>query len=318
MKLIFRTLKRSKLLIAVAAFVALALLVVGCSSGTKTGQTSSKTSGNLSGTIKIDGSSTVAPISEAVAEEFMTVNPGVKVIVGISGTGGGFKKFTSGETDISDASRPIEDAEKALAKKNGIEYIEIPVAYDGISIVVNKNNNWAKDITVNELKKIWEPNSQVKTWKDIRPEWPNEKLILYGPGTDSGTFDYFTSEINGQEKASRADYTASEDDNVLVQGIAGDKGALGYFGYAYYVENKDKLNILSVNGVKPTEDTIKNGSYKPLSRPIFIYINKKALKRPEVKEFIRFYLTDGVQLIPEIGYIPLDKSSYDKSLGLIR
>jgi len=318
MKLISRTLKRSKLLIAVAAFVALALLVVGCSSGTKTGQTSSKTSGNLSGTIKIDGSSTVGPISEAVAEEFMTVNPSVKVIVGISGTGGGFKKFTSGETDISNASRPIEDAEKALAKKNGIEYIEIPVAYDGISIVVNKNNNWAKDITVNELKKIWEPNSQVKTWKDIRPEWPNEKLILYGPGTDSGTFDYFTSEINGQEKASRADYTASEDDNVLVQGIAGDKGALGYFGYAYYHENKDKLKILSVNGVKPTEDTIKNGSYKPLSRPIFIYINKKALKRPEVKEFIRFYLTDGVQLIPEIGYIPLNKSSYDKSLGLIR
>lgn len=316
MDFISRMSKGSKTLAIAIMFVVVALAVVGCSSsGTK-----SSTGGSgeeLSGVVKIDGSSTVGPISEAVAEEFMASHPDVRVTVGISGTGGGFKKFTTGETDISDASRPIKDEEKAVAEKNGIEYIEIPVAYDGIAVVVNNANDWATDITVDELKKIWEPGSKVKTWKDVRPEWPDEKIVLYGPGTDSGTFDYFTDEINGEEGASRTDYTASEDDNVLVQGVAGDKGALGYFGHAYYAKNMGKIKALSVNGVEPTDETIEDGSYSPLSRPIFIYVSKKSLERPEVKEFVKFYLTEGVSLIPEVGYISLGDADYKKSLGLI-
>jgi len=317
MNFISRMSKGSKALAIAAMFVVVALAVVGCSSSGTKSSTAGGNGEELSGTIKIDGSSTVGPISEAVAEEFMALHPDVRVTVGISGTGGGFKKFTVGETDISDASRPIKDEEKAVADKNGIEYMEIPVAYDGISVVVNNANDWAKDITVDELKKIWEPNSSVKTWKDIRPEWPAEKIRLYGPGTDSGTFDYFTGEVNGEEGASRTDYTASENDNDLVQGVAGDKGALGYFGFAYYAENTSKVKALSVNGVEPTDETIKDGSYAPLSRPIFIYVSKKSLERPEVVEFVKFYLTDGVSLIPEVGYIPLGDTEYEKSLGLI-
>lgn len=310
MRLFSRMSSKSKFLVIAAFALVLALAVVGCGSAGKTGKT-----------IKIDGSSTVGPISEAVAEEFMAQHPDVKVTVGISGTGGGFKKFTVGETDISDASRPIKDEEKTAAEQNSIEYVEIPVAYDGISVVVNNANDWAKSITVDELKKIWEPDSKITNWNQVRSEWPDEKLILYGPGTDSGTFDYFTDEINGEEGASRTDFTASEDDNVLVQGVAGDKGALGYFGYAYYKENTDKIKALGVNGgsgvVEPSEETIKDGSYKPLSRPIFIYVSKKALGNPEVKEFVKFYLTEGVSLIPEVGYVPLDSAEYEKSLGLI-
>lgn len=327
MKLFSRMSRQSKLLVIAALSLVFALTVIGCSSGGKTDSTGSsentaETSGSqLSGTIKIDGSSTVGPISEAVAEEFMAQHPDVKVTVGISGTGGGFKKFTVGETDISDASRPIKDEEKASAEQNSIEYVEIPVAYDGISVVVNNANDWAKSITVDELKKIWEPNSKITNWNQVRSDWPDEKLVLYGPGTDSGTFDYFTDEINGEEGESRTDYTASEDDNVLVQGVAGDKGSLGYFGFAYYKENTDKIKALSVDGgsgaVEPSMETIKDGSYAPLSRPIFIYVSKKSLERPEVKEFVKFYLTEGVSLIPEVGYIPFEDDKYEASLGLI-
>ncbi|MFZ5645724.1 MAG: PstS family phosphate ABC transporter substrate-binding protein [Bacillota bacterium] len=280
-------------------------------------------SGNgLNGTIKIDGSSTVFPISEAVAEEFKKANPGVNITVGISGTGGGFKKFAAGETDISDASRPIKDNEKQKALENKIEYIEIPVAYDGLSVVINKENTWVDKLTTEELKKIWEPGSTVKKWNQVRPDWPDIEIKLYGPGTDSGTFDYFTEAINGKEKASRSDYTPSEDDNVLVQGVAGDKGALGYFGFAYYIENKDKLKIVPIDAGKgaiaPEEKTINDGTYKPLSRPIFIYVSKASLQRPEVKEFIKYYLTEGPKLIPQVGYISLPDNMYKESLAKIQ
>jgi phosphate transport system substrate-binding protein len=320
MEFVSRIVKRNKLFVLAIIAALFALTVVGCTSGTKANTGGNTDGSGLSGTIKIDGSSTVAPISEAVAEEFMAANPGVQVTVGTSGTGGGFKKFTAGAIDISDASRHIKDGEKEAAEKNGIEYIEIPVAYDGISIVVNPDNNWAKSITVEELGKVWAPDSKVKTWKDVRADWPAQKLILYGPGTDSGTFDYFTGEINGEEGASRADYTASEDDNVLVQGVAGDKGALGYFGYAYYAENTSKIKALPVDGgngaVEPTDTTIKDGTYKPLARPVFIYVNKKALERPEVKAFLEFYLTEGRALVSEVGYIPLNDAEYEQGLAL--
>lgn len=289
------------------------LLLAACGGGAQGGSGSEETGaggGNLSGTIKIDGSSTVYPITQAVAEEFMAENSGVNIPVGVSGTGGGFEKFSRGETDISNASRPIKDEEKAKAKENGIEYTELTVAIDGISVVVNPQNDWVDHLTVDELKKIWEPNSKVKKWSDIRPGWPDEPIKLYGPGTDSGTFDYFTGEIVGEEGASRTDYTASEDDNQLVTGVANDKYALGYFGYSYYVENKDKLKAVPIdagNGpVEPTDETIANGTYKPLSRPIFIYVNNEAYKtRPEVKAFVDYYLEVVKEIAPEVGYIAL-------------
>ena len=278
-------------------------------------------SGNLKGTVKIDGSSTVFPITEAVAEEFGMVREHrrVRVTVGVSGTGGGFKKFLAGETDINDASRPIKQKEIDKAKKNGVRYIELPVAFDGLSVVVNKENTWVDYLTVAELKKIWEPGSKVKTWKDIRSSWPDKKIQLYGPGTDSGTFDYFTETINGKSQASRSDFTKSEDDNVLVNGVAGDKGSLGYFGYAYYVENKDKIKAVPIKQgdkapVAPTMTTINNGSYAPLSRPIFIYVNLKSAKKPEVKAFIHFYLKHAKELVKEVGYIPLPDQDYSKHL----
>lgn len=311
-----------KLLTLVVLMLTLALVATGCGGSKEEGAKSEKAAGQkLAGEIKIDGSSTVFPITEAVAEEFKKQYPDVNTSVGISGTGGGFKKFTVGETDINDASRPIKDKEKKAAEEHKIEYIEIPVAYDGLSIVVNKENTWVDKLTVEELKKIWEPGSQVKKWNQIRPEWPDMEIKLYGPGTDSGTFDYFTEAINGKEKASRSDYTPSEDDNVLVQGVAGDKGALGYFGYAYYLENKDKIKIVPIDGgagaITPDEKTINDGTYKPLSRPIFIYVSKASLQRPEVKEFVKFYLNEGPKLVPEVGYIPLPENMYKESLGKI-
>lgn len=284
-------------------------LVAGCTS------TASKS--ELKGTVKIDGSSTVFPITEAVGEEFQNQYPGVRVTVGLSGTGGGFKKFVVGETDISNASREIEPDEAAQAKANGITYIKLKVAYDGLSVVVNPANKFVKNLTVEELKRVW-ADSKVKTWQDIRPDWPNEKIKLFGPGTDSGTFDYFTQAINGQEGVSRSDYTASENDNVLVQGVAGEKNALGYFGYAYYVENKDKLKLVAVNGVYPNPKTIRTGTYKPLSRPLFIYVNEKALKRPEVKRFVQFYLQNGASLASQVGYIPLPEKEYRQELTLVK
>ncbi len=265
--------------------------------------------------IKIDGSSTVYPITEAVAEEFQKENKSVRITVGISGTGGGFKRFCRGETDISNASRPIKASEIALCKEHGIEYIEVPVAYDGLSVMVNPANTWANDITVEELNKIWGPDAQgnIKTWNQVRPEWPNQPLALYGPGTDSGTFDYFTEVINGKTAASRGDYTSSEDDNVLVQGISKDKNAMGYFGYAYYIENQDQLKLVAVNGVKPSPATINDGSYSPLSRPIFIYVSKKSAKKQEVRDFANFYLENGGELADEVGYIGMPAEKYTAS-----
>jgi phosphate transport system substrate-binding protein len=308
-------------LILSSAFALAFGALVGCGGGKQAG-TGTEVKKELTGTIKIDGSSTVFPISQAVAEEFMKENPGVKVTVAESGTGGGFKKMAAGEIDIADASRTIKDDEKSAAAAKGIEPVEIPVAYDGIAVVVNKENKFVDSLKVEELKKIWEPNSKVKTWKDVRPEWPAEPIKLYGPGTASGTFDYFTKEIVGEEKKSRTDYTASEDDNVLVKGVEGDKGALGYFGFAYYLENKDQLKIVKIDAgkgaIEPTEKTIKDGTYAPLSRKIYIYPAKKALARPEVKAFVKFYLEMAKDMVKEVGYVPLPDSDYQKGLELVK
>jgi len=272
----------------------------------------------LFGKIRINGSSTVFPITEAVAEEFQKLHRKVRVTVGISGTGGGFKKFTTGQTDINDASRPIKGKEKDKAEKNGIDYIDLPVAYDGLSVVVNPKNEFLDYLTVTELRKIWQPGSTVKNWNDVRPDWPNKPIKLYGPGADSGTFDYFTKKINGKSQASRSDYTASEDDNVLVMGVAGDTYSLGYFGYAYYKENQDKLKVVAIDGgdgpIKPSETTINDGTYKPLSRPIFIYVSNKAAKRPVIKEFVSFYLKNATVLSKEVGYVPLPDTKYQQLL----
>lgn len=268
----------------------------------------------LRGTVSLDGSSTVFPISEAVAEEFLAVQPRVRVTVGVSGTGGGFKKFFAGEIDINDASRPIKMKEVNKAIEMGISYIELPVAYDGLSVVVNKKNTWVDHLTVAELSKIWQPGSTVTNWSDVRAEWPELKIRLYGPGTDSGTFDYFTETINGKSGASRPDYTANEDDNALVQGISGDKGSLGYFGYAYYAANTDKLKLVPIDGglgpIAPTQTTINDGSYAPLSRPIFIYVRPDALDRKEVRTFVDFYIDSAPSLAAEVGYIPLPEAVY--------
>ena len=268
----------------------------------------------LRGTVSLDGSSTVSPISEAVAEEFLAVQPRVRVTVGVSGTGGGFKKFLAGEIDINDASRPIKMKEVDKANEMGIGYIELPVAYDGLSVVVNKKNTWVDHLTVAELSKIWQPGSTVTNWSDVRAGWPEMKIRLYGPGTDSGTFDYFTETINGKSGASRPDYTANEDDNALVQGISGDEGSLGYFGYAYYAANQDKLKLVPIDGGKgpiaPTQTTINNGTYAPLSRPIFIYVRPDALDRKEVRAFVDFYIDSAAMLASEVGYIPLPDAVY--------
>lgn len=271
-------------------------------------------------TIKVDGSSTVYPITEAVAEEFQkSKKNSIKVTVGISGTGGGFKKFCRDETDISNASRPILTKEMEDCKKAGVSYIELPVAYDAMAVVVNPQNTFLKQITVAELKKMWEPAAQgaITTWKQINPAWPDQPLKLFGAGADSGTFDYFTEAIVGKAKSSRGDYTASEDDNVLVQGVSRDKGALGFFGLAYYVENQNKLKAVPIvekdgkPGVLPSLKTVEDGTYQPLSRPIFIYVKVKSLDRPEVKEFVEFYLKNAAKLTKEVKYVPLPPKAYD-------
>ncbi|NJN29711.1 MAG: PstS family phosphate ABC transporter substrate-binding protein [Synechococcales cyanobacterium RM1_1_8] len=262
--------------------------------------------------IKIDGSSTVFPITEGVAERFQKNNPTVKVTVGVSGTGGGFKKFCAGETDISNASRPIKDSEKELCAKNGIKYMEMPVAYDALTVVVNQNSP-VTALTTAELKKIWEPAAQgkIKTWNQVNSKFPNTPIRLFGPGADSGTFDYFTEEINGKSGASRTDFTASEDDNVLVRGVGGDKGSLGYFGFAYYLANQGKLNSVAINGVKPTKENVLNGKYKPLSRPVFIYVSDKAAKKGEVRAFVQYYLKNAKPFVDRVGYIALPDSQYN-------
>lgn len=266
-------------------------------------------------TVRIDGSSTVFPITEAVAEEFRAGNKS-RVTIGVSGTGGGFEKFCAGETDISGASRHIKDSEKELCAAGGVEYLELAVAYDGISVVANPANDWAEHLTTDELKTIWEPEAQgtITNWNQVRSDFPDKPLALFGPGVDSGTFDYFTKKIVGTEQASRGDFTASEDDNVLVHGVATDEGGLGFFGFAYYIENKDRLKVLPIQqgeaaAVTPTVDTIADGSYAPLSRPIFIYVSKASSARPEVGAFIDFYLEHGGELALEVGYIGLPEAA---------
>ena len=271
--------------------------------------------------IQIDGSSTVFPITEAVSEEFQKAKKGkIKVTVGIAGTGGGFKKFCRGETDISDASRPILKQEMEACRGAKIEYYELPIAYDALTVIVNPKNDWVKSLTIADLKKMWEPGAQgkVTTWNQIRPEWPNAPLKLFGPGADSGTFDYFTEAIVGKAKSSRGDFTASEDDNVLVQGIANDRNALGYFGYSYYSENQNKLKAVPIDGgkgaVAPSPKTVEDGTYQPLSRPIFIYVSKKAMDKPEVKEYVEFYLKNAPSLVKQVKYVALPQSAYSTGL----
>lgn len=289
------------------------------------GQTGETTDNNLSGNIQIDGSSTVYPITEAIAEEFRTAAPNVRVTVGVSGTGGGMKKFGRGEIDIVNASRSMSEAEQAVAQENNISFLEMPVAYDGLTVVVHPENDWVQEITVAELKKIWEPEAQgtITRWNQIRPEWPNEEIHLYGAGVESGTYDYFTEAIVGKSHASRGDYTASEDDNVLVQGVSTDPNALGFFGYAYYEENKAKLKAVPVNdgdesngqgAILPSLETVKDGTYAPLSRPLFIYVNSKAAVRPEVVEFVNFYLENAPELSEEVGYIQMPEEVYQEQL----
>jgi phosphate transport system substrate-binding protein len=299
------------------------LLAFSCSGGGGTG-----TSGEVA-VIKVDGSSTVFPVTEAVAEEFQNAKGGrVRVTVGISGTGGGFKKFVRGEIDVADASRPILAEEMAQAKTNGIEFVELPIAFDALAVVVNPQNDWVTSMTVEELKKVWEPAAQGKVthWNHIRREWPNEKIALFGAGADSGTFDYFTEAIVGKAKSSRGDYTASEDDNVLVQGVEGNKFALGYIPYAYFAPHSNRMKAVAVqwekNKVKepvsPSPENVIAGTYNPLSRPLFIYVSKKSMDRPEVKEFVEFYLANVKTLATEVKYVPLTDPAYQMATERLR
>ena len=297
-----------------------ALWLTSC--GSKTANDGAST--QLTGEVKIDGSSTVYPITEAIAEEFRVNQPKVKVTVGVSGTGGGFNKFSRGETDINDASRPIKNEEAAICTENNVQFIELTIAYDGLAVSVNKENTWVDHFTVDELKKIWEPSAQgtITKWSQIRAGWPDEQFNLYGPGVASGTYDYFTEAIVGKSGSSRGDYTASEDDNVLVQGIAGDKNSIGFFGLAYYEENIDKLKLVGVDGgngpIEPTSETVKDGSYSPLSRPVFIYVSDVAAKRNEVVEFVNFYLNNASVLVQDVGYIALPQAEYQKGLDAFK
>jgi phosphate transport system substrate-binding protein len=279
----------------------------------------------LADVVKVDGSSTVFPITEAVAEEFQKASKGKnKVTVGISGTGGGFRKFCRGETDVQNASRPITKSEIEECKKNGVVFLEMPVAFDALSVVVNPKNAWLKDISIDDLKKIWEPSAQGKItrWNQVNPAWPDRPIKLFGAGTDSGTFDYFTEAVTGKSKASRGDFTASEDDNVLVQGISRDVDAMGFFGFAYYAENRDKLRALPIawkggKAVAPAFETVLDGTYQPLSRPIFIYVSTNALKRPEVREFAEFYNKQAEKLVKEVKYVPLPAAAYSYNLDTL-
>jgi phosphate transport system substrate-binding protein len=307
-------LRRHSVLGVLSALV-VTLVGAGCRRDTSQ-QQASGTAPPAGQVVRVDGSSTVFPITEAVAEEFQRETPGTKVTVGISGTGGGFQKFCRGETDLSDASRPIRGVEAEACKANGIDFIEIPVAYDGLTIVVNPKNTWATSMSVAELKKLWEPAAEGKVtrWSHIRQGWPNREVHLFGAGVDSGTFDYFTEAIVGKEDASRGDYTSSEDDNMLVQGVAGDESALGFFGYAYYEENKARLKALAIDAdgdgpapaVLPSPETIRDQTYRPLSRPVFVYVSVKNLDKPHVKAFVDYFLQHGADLVREVGYVPLE------------
>jgi phosphate transport system substrate-binding protein len=305
---------------ALALIGVLSLALAACGDSGGTGGGGGGDSG-LSGTIKVDGSSTVGPLSEAAAEGFQGENPKVRVTVGTSGTGGGFEKFCAGETDVSDASRQIEPDEKALCDKAGIEYDEIQVANDGLAIVVNKENDWASCLTVDQLKKIWDRDSQVDNWNQVDPGFPDEPMKLFGAGTDSGTFDYFTEAVNGEEGRSRTDYNATEDDNVTVQGVSGTKGGLGYFGLSYYEENQDELKVVQVDGgdgcVTPDATTVQSNEYKPLSRPLFIYAKRAAAQRPEVKSWLDYYVQNVDRLTEQAKFVGLtaeQKSESDRKV----
>ena len=271
-------------------------------------------------TISVDGSSTVYPVTEALAEEFRSVSPKTNVTIGISGTGGGFQKFGRGEIDIANASRPIKEAEANIARENGVEFVELEVAYDGLAVIVHPENDWVESFTIEELRRIWEPSAQgnITHWNQINADWPEEEIHLYGPGVASGTFDYFTEAIVGESGSSRGDYTASEDDNVLVQGVSGDKLGLGFFGLAYYEANQDKLRLVPIDGgngpVAATSQAIRDGSYSPLSRPLFIYVNSTSLSNPKVIEFMRFYLETAPDVMREVGYVPLTEDEYAAEL----
>lgn len=296
-----------------------AAFVLGCGGATRNDGVAGE--GGLSGTIQIDGSSTVSPIAQSVGEEFMVRNPGVRVAVSTSGTGGGFKKFLNQEIEICNASRPITVEELEKAKADGVDFIEIPIAYDGLSVVANKEADWIDHLTVDELKRIWEPNSQIKSWSQVRPGWPDVPIALFGADQASGTFDYFTEAICGKKGAIRGDYSPSADDNVLVNGVAGTRGSLGFFGFAYYETNADKLRLIPIDAgsgpVSPTSETIRDGSYQPLSRPLFVYIRADVAKRPEISAFIRFLLSeDSATLIEtKAKYVPLTRELYDLSLA---
>lgn len=279
---------------------------------------------NLQGSVTVDGSSTVYPITEGIAEEFGSENAGVRVTVGVSGTGGGFKRFAKGETDISNASRPIKQEEAAQAQSSGVEFIEVPVAYDGLSVVVNRSNTFADKLTVDQLKKIFSEGG-ARTWRDLDPSWPDQPIKIFSPGTDSGTFDYMREVVTHGDKSARmrADMQVSEDDNVLVTGVSGDPAAVGYFGSSYYFENKDKLRAVPIvnksgKAVEPAPQTIKDGSYNPLSRPLFIYVNRKSLNKPEVRAFVNFYMDNAADIAKEVGYVALPDEVYDRAEANIR
>jgi phosphate transport system substrate-binding protein len=294
--------------------VILGLLAVGCGGDDGDGEGAA---GELSGRIEADGSSTVGPFTTRAAELFQQEHSDVQVTVGVSGTGGGFERFCAGETDLSDASRPIDEEEKQACQEEGIEYVEFQVANDALTVVVNKENDWATCLTVDQLKKIWEPGSKVENWNQVDPKFPDERLSLFGAGTDSGTFDYFTDVIVGEEGASRSDYSATEDDNITVQGVGGNKGGLGYFGFSYFEENQEQLNAVEIDGgsgcIAPSAETAQSGEYKPLSRPLFIYAKRGSFERPEVEEFLRFTLDNAAQIAEEARFVPLTDAQQQKA-----
>lgn len=302
--------QRALLLVLVAVALSLAVACGGDDDGGGT-----TTAATLSGAVSIDGSSTVFPVSEAVAEEFGKLHRDVRVTVGVSGTGGGFEKFCAGETDISNASRPIRDSERENCAAAGIDFIELRVGLDGLAVVANPGADWLTDITLEELSILWGPEAEetVTSWNQVRSAWPDEEIVLFGPDVDSGTFDFFTEEVNGESKASRADYTNSADDNVLVIGISGSRGASGYFGYAYYVENEDQLRIVPVEGVTPSDETVGDGSY-PLSRPLYIYVAKQSLTKPQVREYVRYHLSEeGIPLVSDVGYTNIPSTELEQA-----
>mgnify|MGYP001204040993 CR=1 FL=1 len=311
---------RSKVL-AFAAIGVLGAVAAGCGGSDSTTTGSGASVGGAGGTITVDGSSTVAPYMTIASEDFTTAGAKTQVTVGISGTGGGFERFCKGETDISNASRPIKDEEKAICEKAGIAFTELQVANDGIAVVANLDNDWATCLTTAQLKKIWEPKSTVKSWKDVDASFPDEAIKLFGPGTDSGTFDFFTKEINGEEGASRTDYQPTENDNVIVEGVSGEKGGLGYFGLSYFEQNSSKLKDVQVDGgkgcVTPTSETVQDGTYAPLSRPLFVYVKKDAYARQEVKDFLKFMVDNQATIAKEALFVPLTQAQLDATTSAL-